>query len=148
LTDTDQPEFLVYGELINDVTGKVGPVRISVASACRSRRLDLVAASPIARRIREAPQAGRGLRKFHRNLAWAGQFIVYGHNAALLLFTAVRILQQKSLFSRNQGPQGNQRTMGADNERFCILAKGRTFACGSVNDNRNVQLNPLAAPVP
>jgi DNA phosphorothioation-dependent restriction protein DptG len=105
----------------------------------------LAAGNPIRRRKRHAPEARRGLCEFHGNRRRPGQILIHRDHTALFLLSAGCVLQEQSLPGSNHALQSHQRTVRTDHQRLRALIKLRAFALGSVDNNGNAQINPLAA---
>jgi hypothetical protein len=129
----------------NAVLGKVTTVRGVIRDGHR-QKAGLAAGTPIRRRKRHAPETRRGLCEFHSNRRRPGQFLIHRDHAALFLLSAGCVLQEQSLPGSNHAFQGHQRAVRTHHKRLRALIELRAFALGSVDDNGNAQINPLAAP--
>ena len=93
------------------------------------------------------PEARCGSCEFDGNLRRASKFPLHVDHAALLLFPGGRVLHEQFLPWRYHVRQSHQRTVCTDDKSFCICIELWAFPRGPAYDNRNAQLNPLAAPL-
>ena len=93
------------------------------------------------------PEARHRSNELDGDLSRSGQLLQINY-VAFLLFSAAHVLDHKPLLGHYVGCEGQERAVGADNQRVRAFKELGALVWGSINDDGKAPLQPLAASLP